>query len=156
MAYGTNNYGSEEYAGRLGGTATVPSIATEKFIFAVCTEDRGVKPGREEDPIVPFEDRGVKAMPSATMEIETKVKDPDAVKDFHVDWADVLDTAETIATAAWDGGGLTPSGGYILGDKSYTLLAGGVTGTTYVVTNTIVTSAGRTYNRQFRIACQET
>lgn len=95
-------------------------------------------------------------MPSAVIECTTFVKDPGATKPYSRNWEDILDDGETIVTSTWDGGGLTTSGDYILGDRCYVFLAGGVVNTVYVVGNTILTSEGRTYCREFRIAVELT
>lgn len=159
MGYGTGSYGTTEYAGLLGGEAgaapagPLPSAA---YTATVPPETRGATPGRQPDPVIPFEDRGVRAMPSATYDVRTFVKDPEATKDYFVDWSMILEDGETILTSTWSGGGLTASGGYVLGERAYTFLSGGAYNATYVVANSIYTSLGRSYTREFRVTTEGT
>ena len=155
MSYGTSSYGTTEYAGRLAGAGSAPT-PTPIPTFSVPVEVRGTVLERQPDPTVPFETRGVHAMPSAVVSCASFIKDPAATKDYWIDWSEILEAGETIATSAWDGGGLTTSGAYVVGDVAYVFLAGGVVDTVYVVGNTITTSLGRTYRREIRIICERT
>lgn len=84
--------------------------------------------------------------------IPVYVKDPDAVLDYVWDWADWLAPGETISTSDF-----IVSAGLDLqseGNSTNTAtawLAGGTQGTSYLVTNRIVTSAGRTDDRSMTI-----
>lgn len=84
----------------------------------------------------------------------TFTKDPNAVLDYTVDWTDWLSGGEKIATSTW----VVPAG--ITQDSvSKTLttttiwFSGGTVGSTYRITNRIVTDAGtpRTDDRSFNI-----
>lgn len=86
------------------------------------------------------------------------VHDPDEVDGFAIDWTDRLDTSETISSSSWSyttyGGGadttvLTLSGGAINNTLFRTTITvdNGTSGTTYIVTNEIVTSASRTLDQ---------
>jgi len=154
MSYGSNTYGSAEYAGLLGGSLAVAVPAGTEF--CVVAEDRTITLRLQADPVVPFEDREVRAMPSATIDPEMKIKDPGATKDYCMNWEDILEPGETIATSTWNGGGLTASGGYTVGKRAYTFLAGGVIGTVYVVADEVTTSLVRTYRRELWISCEAT
>jgi hypothetical protein len=157
MPYGSGSYGSTEYAGLLGGALPVPPVVVPAGIdFTVAADGREVVLRRQDDPSVPLEDREIKAMPSAIVQCTTFVKDPSAVKDYDVDWSEILDAGETITSSNWAGGGLTTSGAYILDDKCYVFLAGGTLGTIYIVGNSVVTSAGRAYTREFRVSIERT
>jgi hypothetical protein len=159
MGYGTGTYGTTEYAGLLGGEAgAAPAgpLPTEAYTRLVSPETRGITPGRQSDPVIPYEDRGAKAMPSATYDVRTFVKDPEATKDYYFDWSEILEDGETILTSTWSGGGLTATGGYVLGERTYIFLAGGAYDSTYVVANTVVTSLGRSYTREFRVTTEGT
>lgn len=75
-------------------------------------------------------------------------KDPDAVKDFRINWASWLDTAETIASSTW----VVPAGITKDSDTNTTTtatvwLSGGTAGATYSLTNRIVTNQARTEDR---------
>ena len=75
--------------------------------------------------------------------MDTFEKDPDAIKDFKVDWTQWL-AGDTIATSAWS----VPSGITVDSSSNTTLTAtvflkNGSDGTDYVVTNTITTAGGR-------------
>jgi hypothetical protein len=90
-------------------------------------------------------------------------KDPSDVKDYSIEWGTLLaEESETaIATSTWstsDPTGLTvaalpaPS---ISGTKTIVWVSAGTAGTTYALTNTIVTSGAtpRTHQRTITIPC---
>jgi hypothetical protein len=154
MSYAANTYGSSEYAGGVSGAVLVPE--PESPASPVAAENRTVLLRLQPNPVVSYENRSVIAMPSATSDPVTFIKDPGSVKDYGFDWSEILETGETIASAVWNGGGLTSSGAYISGENTYTLLAGGTLGTTYIVSCTITTSLGRTYCREFLISVEAT
>jgi hypothetical protein len=156
VTYGAGTYGATEFAAEASGAAPTGPLPAGSYTATIPPETRGITPGLQPDPVIPFEDRGVTAMPSATCEVVTKIKDPDAIKDYYIDWSNVLEAAESILSSTWSGGGLGASAGYVLGGRAYTMLSGGVSGTTYVVANTIVTSSGRSYTREFRVTCEGT
>lgn len=91
-----------------------------------------------------------------------ETKDPSDVKDYAIDWGAVL-TAEGevgIATSAWatsDPVGLDIDDDDVIGTKAVVWVSGGVAGTTYALTNTIVTSSGtpRTHERTISIPCKD-
>jgi hypothetical protein len=86
-------------------------------------------------------------------------KDPDAVLDYEVDWAGPaaedgpwLQTGETISTSIW----VVPTGIVQNSASSTTTtatiwLSGGTAGTTYEVTNRVVTNQGRTNDHTIRV-----
>lgn len=130
----------------IGTPSAMPSV-----LFKVCPDDRGMTIEKEAEVEICSEERGIKAMPSATVSCKTLPKDPAANKDYYIDWADLLDSDETISTSTWAGGGLTVGTNYVLGERAYAFLSGGASGTTYVAGNTITTSKTRTYKRELRI-----
>ena len=71
----------------------------------------------------------------------TYPKDPDATERYGVDWADRLDTA-TISSVAWSAtpSGLTLSGATADTTSASTLVAGGVLGSSYLLTCRVTTS----------------
>lgn len=78
-------------------------------------------------------------------------KDPNAVLDYSIDWTVWLGS-DTISTSAWT----VPSGLTKDSDSKTTLittawLSGGTAGTDYIVTNRIVTAAGRTEDRSIAV-----
>lgn len=80
-------------------------------------------------------------------------KDPDEVLDYQVDWSARLGTGDTIATSTWD----IPTGITAASDSNDTTtatiwLSGGSSGSVYVLTNTITTTIGRTFEQQVRLA----
>jgi hypothetical protein len=162
MGLGSSNYGGTELAGRLAGAGAVPPpipvipVGVAYFIFNLPEEVREAHTYKQPDPVVPFEDREAKAMPSAVIECTSFVKDPAATKPYCRNWSEILDAGETIVTSTWDGGGLTVVSSYILGEKCFAFLSGGVINTVYVVSDTITTSAGRTYVREIRIVVEYT
>lgn len=81
-----------------------------------------------------------------------KVKDPNEVLDFVVDWSDWLPTGDTISTSAWT----VPAGITNDSDTNDTTtttiwLSGGTLATQYELTNRIVTANGRTKDYTFAI-----
>lgn len=85
------------------------------------------------------------------MTISEYTKDPAAVLDYGIDWSAWLDT-DAISTSTWT----VPSG--ITQDSSTSdtttttvWLSGGTVGQSYLVTNRITTTAGRTDERTIRI-----
>jgi hypothetical protein len=157
MSYGSSSYGGMELAGLLlGAGVAVTGTAPAAFTFDLSTEVREAHTYRQADPVVPFENREARAMPSAVIECTSFIKDPAATKVYGRDWSEILDAGETIATSAWDGGGLTVGDDWVLGEKCYVFLSGGVLNTVYVCGNHIVTSLGREYTRELRIVCEYT
>ena len=78
-------------------------------------------------------------------------KDSDAVLDFSVDWSAWL-SSETISTSSFTvEAGLTKDSESNDTTSATVWLSGGVSGTSYTVTNTITTSAGRTDERSLTI-----
>jgi len=96
-------------------------------------------------------------------------KDPSDVKDYAIDWTDVLiaEGETAIASSVWspsvpsgllpvDGSPQgSPPAGSIDGTKTVLWVEGGVAGMTYELTNTIVTTSGtpRTHQRTIVIPC---
>lgn len=91
--------------------------------------------------------------------------DPDEVDAFAIDWTSRLDTSETISSSTWSyaayGGGsdataLSLSGGAINNTLFRTTITvdNGTSGTTYIVTNEIVTSASRTLDQSVYLHCR--
>lgn len=84
------------------------------------------------------------------------VKDPDAVLDYASDWSSWLDVGETISTSAFVADpGITIDSQSNDTTSGTVWLSGGTAGTNYVIRHRITTSAGRTDDRSFTIACQE-
>ena len=87
----------------------------------------------------------------------TFTKDPDAVLDYSVDWSLWL-AGDQIASSEWllEGGALiekvTDSH---TATKATVWLRGGQAGTTYLVTNRIVTVAGRTDDRSISVRVED-
>jgi hypothetical protein len=78
-------------------------------------------------------------------------KHPNSVKFYTMDWTDYLNSGATISSQSWS---ITPSGLTNVSDaivtgglKATIKVSGGVDGTDYQVTNTIVTSDGETEPR---------
>jgi hypothetical protein len=83
-------------------------------------------------------------------------KDPDDVLDYDINWAPRLASGETIATSDWDvvegdvAIEVSPAPS-IVGAKTYVWLSGGTLGTACLITNHIVTSAGREWDQSVRL-----
>lgn len=89
-----------------------------------------------------------------------QIKAPGSTLDWPISWA--LESGETIASSTWsiapvEAGGITVGSATISGATTACLLSGGVFRRVYEVTNTIVTSAGRTHAQSigFRIGTVE-
>jgi hypothetical protein len=87
----------------------------------------------------------------------TFTKDPDAVLDYSVDWSAWL-AGDQIATSAW----LLEQGALLeivtdtkTATKVTVWLRGGQKGTTYLVTNRIVTMGGRTDDRTITVKVED-
>lgn len=83
-------------------------------------------------------------------------KDPSAILDYGFEWADWLD-GDTISTSSWavSPAGLTASPNTKTPATTTVWLSGGTAGSTYQLTNTIVTAAGRSDQRTMLIAVQD-
>lgn len=85
-------------------------------------------------------------------------KDLAAVLDWTIDWSTWLGTGETITASTWT---VTPTGLPVETSTStgttatVWLGAGGTEGSTFLVTNRITTSAGRTDERSIQITTQQ-
>ncbi len=85
----------------------------------------------------------------------TFTKDPNAILDYTIDWTRWL-ASDQVATSEW----LVPTGLTKVGDSktasSATVwLSGGTAGQSYMVTNRITTTGGRTEDRSFTIRVEE-
>lgn len=83
------------------------------------------------------------------------LKDPESVLDYQIDWSTWLGS-DTIASSSW----VIPTGITEDSDSNTTTtatvwLSGGTAGTTYTVTNRIVTAGGRTEDRSLTIKCYD-
>lgn len=79
------------------------------------------------------------------------IKDPQEELDYTVDWSDWLD-ADTISTSSWDAAdGIDIENESDTATTATVWLSGGTVGTSYRVTNTIVTAAGRTGERTITV-----
>lgn len=85
------------------------------------------------------------------------VKDPNDNLDWGCTWTEWLALAETVATSTWTSTptGLTHGAESTTDEVTSIFLTGGVAGTTYTLTNRIITNQGRTEERSMIIKCQE-
>lgn len=82
-------------------------------------------------------------------------KDPNAVLDYSIDWRKWL-AGDSISTSTWTvGAGITQDSATQSGTVATVWLSGGTDATTYVVTNRVVTVAGRTEDRTVHIQVRE-
>ena len=81
---------------------------------------------------------------------DTHLKDPNATKDYGIDWASFL-AGDTIQSSTWIvPAGLTSSNPSNTSTTTTVWLAGGTLGETYTVTNRVVTAGGRTEDQSLR------
>ena len=87
-------------------------------------------------------------------ETDFQTIDPEEKKDFSFDWDDWIGS-DSISTSVWaiKPAGPTLSGSAISTDVTSAFVNGATWGAEYVLTNTIVTAAGRTAERSFIIRC---
>jgi hypothetical protein len=87
---------------------------------------------------------------------EAEPKDPSAVLDYQINWADWLPDGDTLSTSTW-----TAETGLTVDSESETTtaatvwLSGGTATEDYVVTNEVVTAGGRTDQRSILVPCRE-
>ncbi len=84
------------------------------------------------------------------------VKDPDSTLDYTIDWTEWLAGTDTISTSTW----IVPAGLTKVSDTKSLLtttvwIRGGTAGTSYTVTNRIVTVNGRTDDRSINLVIEE-
>lgn len=83
-------------------------------------------------------------------------KDPSDILDYEVDWSEWLESTETIDTVTWSvPTGLTQTDDDVTDTTATVWLSGGTAGTTYEVACKILTTAGRTAERSFRVRCED-
>ena len=77
-----------------------------------------------------------------------RIKDPDEVLDYQINWADDLALADTIATSTWTSpAGITQGADEFSDTVTTVWLSGGTDGNDYTVVNRITTDGGRTMER---------
>lgn len=87
--------------------------------------------------------------------LKTYEKTPTAVLDYSIDWSSWLASGESISTSTWSvPAGITKDSDTNDTDSTTIWLSGGTAGTSYLISNTIVTNAAtaRTETRSFSIA----
>lgn len=91
------------------------------------------------------------------MALTWPAKDPEANKDYGLDWSALLAVGETITDSAWavDPVGLTLGTDEITDAIVTVWLSGGTDGTSYKVVNTITTSRGLIDERTVTIKVKE-
>lgn len=146
-----------------GGSATSSFTSTingGNAQFAECPDPPQSVPGIR--VIVAAESRAIPVLPG-NHHMDTRSKDPSDVVDFGMDWLRWLN-GDTISTSEWSLRGPSDTNDLAIKSdpapsKTDTLatcwLEKGVAGTTYVLTNKIVTTGGRTVERSVKIRCEE-
>jgi hypothetical protein len=89
--------------------------------------------------------------------VRTWRKDPDAVLDYGFDWSLWLGSGEVITASSWtsDGSGLVHGVAEFSDETTTIWLSGGTDGATYLLTNSITTSDGRTDDRTAAIVVNQ-
>lgn len=86
-----------------------------------------------------------------------KIKDPDAVLDYTIDWSDYLQAGETIASSTWNVMPASTSASFQIDSMSKTSdtatvrVTGGSVGHIYRLVNQVVTSSTRTDDRSLTL-----
>ena len=82
-------------------------------------------------------------------------KDPDAVLNYSIDWETWL-SSDTISTSSWTvDTGITKDSDSNTTTATSVVVSAGTAGTTYELTNSVVTAAGYEDDRTIRINVQE-
>lgn len=90
------------------------------------------------------------------MALKWPAKDPNAKKDFGLDWSDFLTTGETITLSTWEvPTGLTKHDDSISSAVCLVWISGGTAGQNYTITNSITTSGGRIDERSITLPVKE-
>ncbi len=87
----------------------------------------------------------------------TFTKDPDAILDYSIDWSSWL-AGDQISTSEWlleEGAAIEKVTDTKTATKATVWLRGGNAGTTYLVTNRIVTVGGRTDDRTISVKVED-
>jgi len=92
--------------------------------------------------------------------MSVRLKDPDAVLDYSIDWADALEEGEALSTAEWLiapqlPGGLAIASESAVGAVHTAVVSGGRPGDLYRLTNRVTTDQGRTHDLSFLIRIAE-
>ena len=88
--------------------------------------------------------------------MKTFHKDPDATLDYNVNWADWLDTGDTISSVSFDADdGITIDSESNTNTVATAVISGGTVGTRYKITCSIVTANGDEDDRSFYIRVRE-
>lgn len=89
--------------------------------------------------------------------MKTFYKDPDAVKDYDVDWgAGWLVDDDTISASTWTvPTGITKASDSHTDTRAKVWISGGTVGSSYVLTNRVTTTQGRTDDRSITIKIRE-
>lgn len=83
-------------------------------------------------------------------------KDPDEVLDYTINWINWLTSGDTISSSVWIvPAGITEDSNSFTNTTASVFLSGGIAGTEYKLTNTIVTAGGRTAQRTISIKVAE-
>jgi hypothetical protein len=92
------------------------------------------------------------------MGAQTKIKDPNAVQRFFVDWRKYMtQVGETLTGSSWTvpGGIVKDSDGYSAAGLVNIVLSSGSSGTQYTLVNRVTTSGGQTLDQTLIIDVQE-
>lgn len=84
------------------------------------------------------------------------VKDPNSTIDFAVDWAEWLNTGDTVTTSSWEvPSGLTVSSSTVTNNVARAFLTGGIDGVDYLVTNRVTTQGTRIEDRSILVQVRQ-
>jgi hypothetical protein len=84
------------------------------------------------------------------------VKDPNSTIDFAVDWAEWLNTGDTVSSSSWEVPvGLTLSSEGVTNNVTRAFLAGGIAGVDYMITNRVTTQGARIEDRSILVQVRQ-
>jgi len=86
----------------------------------------------------------------------TRIKDPQAILDYNIDWNDWLINGDTISSSSWTlSTGITLQSSSVTDGVTTAWISGGTLGTTYYATNRIDTTQGRREERTITLIIED-
>lgn len=86
----------------------------------------------------------------------TRIKDPQAILDYNIDWNDWLVNGDTITSSSWTlTSGITLQSSSVSDGIATAFISGGTLGSTYYATNRIDTAQGRRDERTITLIIED-
>ncbi len=86
----------------------------------------------------------------------TRIKDPQAILDYNIDWNDWLVNGDTISSSSWTlSTGITLQSSSVSNGITTAFISGGTIGTIYYATNRVDTTQGRRDERTITLVVED-